>query len=58
METYSVYIHTNIANGKMYIGLTRQAPEARWGVGGKKLSRQMPAFLECYSKIWMGRLYT
>lgn len=35
---YCVYSHTNKVNGKIYIGLTRLNPEARWknGTGYKK----------------------
>ena len=34
-----MYIHMNKSNGKCYVGITKQKPEARWkteGVGYKK----------------------
>ena len=39
--TFSVYVHTNKINGKMYVGITGQNPEQRWqnGAGYKKCRR-------------------
>lgn len=41
MENYTVYIHTNISNGKKYIGITSMNPSIRWknGFGYKKQKR-------------------
>lgn len=44
MEQYSVYIHTNKANGKKYIGITKQKPENRWGKDGVNYKNKCPHF--------------
>ena len=31
---YSVYKHVNKTNGKVYVGITKQKPEQRWGYNG------------------------
>lgn len=34
MRTYSIYVHTNKADGKKYYGMTLQKPHRRWGLNG------------------------
>lgn len=40
MCAYTVYKHTS-PSGKVYIGITSQKPESRWGVGGKGYRRNV-----------------
>ena len=37
---YTVYCHTNLFNGKQYIGITKRKPEKRWGLNGVRYSDQ------------------
>lgn len=32
---YIIYKHTNLTNGKVYVGQTKHSPEKRWGRNGK-----------------------
>ena len=33
INNYKVYIHTNLVNGKKYVGITQQAEKERWSNG-------------------------
>ena len=42
---WCVYIHTNLINNKVYIGITSRKPEKRWGKNGSEYtSKNHPAF--------------
>ncbi len=45
-----MYIHINKINGKRYIGLTKQTPEARWGIDGKNYKSSCPRFWNAIQK--------
>lgn len=47
-HTWYVYVHTNILNGKKYVGITCQKPEDRWrnGNGYKQCSKMWNAIMK------------
>lgn len=50
-KTWSVYIHTNKINNKVYIGITSMSPYERWGCNGCNYQkRQQPAFAAAIKK--------
>lgn len=46
---YTVYQHKNKINGKVYIGITSQQPEDRWGTDGSKY-KSSPHFYSAIQK--------
>lgn len=48
-KKYIVYTHVNKLTGKIYIGITCQKPEYRWGSNGKNY-RQCPYFWNAIQK--------
>lgn len=46
---YSVYQHKNKVNGKIYIGITSQIPEIRWGINGRNY-KSSPHFYSAIKK--------
>lgn len=46
---YTVYQHKNKLNKKVYIGITKQIPEQRWGINGKKY-KSSPHFYSAIQK--------
>lgn len=46
---YTVYRHTNRLNKKVYIGITSQEPESRWGRGGNNY-KSSPYFYSAIQK--------
>lgn len=41
---WCVYIHTNKINGKVYVGVTKDKPEIRWGTNGCGYRENQPVF--------------
>ena len=48
-KTYCVYKHENIINHKVYIGITCQKPEYRWGHDGCNY-KECPIFWRAIQK--------
>lgn len=46
---WSVYIHKNLINGKIYVGITSRVPEKRWGKDGNGYKRH-PYFWNAIKK--------
>ena len=47
---YTVYQHKNKINNKIYIGITKQEPEKRWGTNGANY-KSSPHFLRLYKNM-------
>lgn len=48
---WCVYMHKNIINNKLYIGITSKVPEERWGVNGcNYTAKQQPAIYNAIKK--------
>lgn len=53
---WTVYMHKNKENGKMYIGITSRHPEVRWGNNGSQYTKtKNPYFYNAIKKIWLGQ---
>ena len=50
MQNYTVYIHRNIINNKAYIGVTKKAPNKRWGNNGQNYKKDQPIFYRAIQK--------
>lgn len=50
IDNYSVYMHINKYNDKIYVGITKQKPENRWGLNGIKYKNKCPHFWNAIQK--------
>lgn len=50
MNNYVVYKHVNKINNKMYIGITKQIPQNRWGNNGRNYKKSCPRFWSAITK--------
>ena len=49
INNYKVYIHTNLVNGKKYIGITQQAEKERWSNGnGYRENKKFYKYIQKY----------
>ena len=51
LETYTVYGHCNLTNGKWYVGSTKQNPSYRWN-GGKGYQKQPKMWNDIQESNW------
>lgn len=49
-KIWCVYIHTNKINNKVYIGITSQIPEKRWGKNGNYYKKNQSVFYNAIHK--------
>lgn len=49
-DSYTVYMHQNKINSKVYIGITSQSPKARWGPDGKRYLNSDTKFSKAIKK--------
>lgn len=56
VKKWSVYIHANKVNNKVYVGITSWKPEDRWGHNGNRYSKEeQPVFYNAIQKYgWDG----
>lgn len=52
MKTYCVYIHKNKINQKVYVGITSQKPERRWGCKGHNYQMQVKFYQAIQKYGW------
>lgn len=51
---YSVYMHQNLVNGKVYIGMTSQPVDRRWGNNGSGYKKQFAIWDDICKYGWDG----
>lgn len=51
-NNYTVYMHKNKINGKVYIGITSQKPQNRWGSNGSKYKKGLRFYNAIQKYTW------